>query len=158
MAARTGWIRVSTPTETSTAPTTGMSFHAHASGIPRIAKYGSHAALVMRPKAPWPMKHAATAMRRIQCRMSESDEAIDSSRSIMPYPPGRGCRTGGSVASRPTAHRPGLLLHGLQIDLCHSLADLAPEGHPVLTGAAEMDAGIDARVRALTGRLREARK
>src|SRR2546428_5699302 len=147
MTARTGWIRVSTPTETSTAQTTGMSFHAHASGIPKIAKYGSHAALVMRPKAPWPMKHAATEMRR--SRVSESDEAIDSSRSIMPSPPGRGCRTGDSVTSRPTAHRPELLLHKLQIDLCHSLADPAPEGHPVLAGAAEMDAGIDARVRAL---------
>jgi hypothetical protein len=48
----TGWIRVSTPTEISTAPTTGMSFHAHASGMPNIAKYGTQAALVMRPKAP----------------------------------------------------------------------------------------------------------
>ncbi len=43
-----------------------MSLHAHASGMPKIAKYGSHAALVMMPKAPWPMKQAATATRRIQ--------------------------------------------------------------------------------------------
>jgi hypothetical protein len=53
MTARTGWIRVRTPIEMSPAPTTGMSFHAHASGIPTIAKYGSQAALVMTPKAPW---------------------------------------------------------------------------------------------------------
>lgn len=59
-------MRVSTPTEMSTTPTTGIIFHAHASGIPKIAKYGSQAALVMTPKAPWPMKHAATATRRIQ--------------------------------------------------------------------------------------------
>lgn len=37
-----------TPTETSTAPTTGMSLHAHASGTPTTAKYGTQAALVMR--------------------------------------------------------------------------------------------------------------
>ena len=67
MTARTGWNRVSTPTEMSTAPTMGMIFHAHASGMPTIAKYGSQAALVMMPKAPWPMKQAATATRRIQC-------------------------------------------------------------------------------------------
>jgi hypothetical protein len=33
-------------------PTTGISFHAHASGMPKIAKYGTQAALVMSPKAP----------------------------------------------------------------------------------------------------------
>jgi hypothetical protein len=66
MTARTGWIRVSTPTEMSTTPTTGMSLHAHASGMPKIAKYGTQAAFVMMPKAPWPMKQAATATRRIQ--------------------------------------------------------------------------------------------
>ena len=64
--ARTGWNSVRTPTVMSTVPTMGMSLHAHASGMPRIAKYGSHAALVMTPKAPWPMKQAATATRRIQ--------------------------------------------------------------------------------------------
>jgi len=50
----------------STTPTTGMSFHANGSGIPKTAKYGSHAALVMTPKAPCPMKQAATATRRDQ--------------------------------------------------------------------------------------------
>ena len=50
----------------STVPTTGMSRHAHASGMPKIPKYGNHASFVMMPKAPWPMKQAATATRRIQ--------------------------------------------------------------------------------------------
>jgi len=43
---------VRTPTVMSTVPTMGMSLHAHASGMPKIAKYGSHAAFVMMPKAP----------------------------------------------------------------------------------------------------------
>src|SRR5262245_29053175 len=67
MTALMGWIRVRRPTEMSTAPTTGISFHAHASGMPKVAKYGSHEALVMTPNAPWPMKHAATATRKIHC-------------------------------------------------------------------------------------------
>src|SRR5207244_13604523 len=74
-----------------------MSLHAHASGIRKIAKYGSHAALVMTPKAPWPMKQAATAMRRVQCNIAEVVEPINSSRSIMsssPPPPDRGAPCG----------------------------------------------------------------
>jgi hypothetical protein len=54
----------------STVPTIGMRRHAHASGIPKIAKYGTHAALVMIPKVPWPMKQAATATRSIQCSIA----------------------------------------------------------------------------------------
>src|SRR5215510_8307732 len=108
----------------STAPMTGMSLHAHASGMPKIPKYGTQAALVIKPKAPWPMKQAATATRRIQCSVTVSSS----------------------------------LLGRQEIELRHALAHLAPEGHPVLAGAAEMDAGIDARVRALAGRLGEARE
>jgi hypothetical protein len=43
---------VRTPTVMSTVPTMGMSLHAHAFGMPKIVKYGSHAAFVMMPKAP----------------------------------------------------------------------------------------------------------
>src|SRR5262249_37589077 len=57
---------------------------------------------------------------------------------------------------RPAA--PSLLLGRQQIELRHAFAHPAPEGHPVLAGAAEMDARIDARIRALARRLREARE
>src|SRR5207244_13201208 len=67
-------------------------------------------------------------------------------------------RAGDSGTSRPTAHRPSSLLHGLKVDLRHSFADFAPELEPVLAGAAEMDPGIHPRVRALTRRLGKARE
>jgi hypothetical protein len=40
------------PIEMSTPPTTGINRHAHGSGIPQTAKYGSQAGLVMIPNAP----------------------------------------------------------------------------------------------------------
>jgi hypothetical protein len=54
------------PAAMSTAPTTGMSFHAQCSGIPTTPKYGTHAAFVVMPNAPWPMKHADAATRKHQ--------------------------------------------------------------------------------------------
>src|SRR4030095_8701134 len=66
MTARIGWISVRMPIEMSTTPTIGINRHAHGSGIPQTPKYGTQAALVMMPNAPWPMKQAATPTRRIQ--------------------------------------------------------------------------------------------
>ena len=54
------------PAAMSTVPTTGMSFNAQSAGMPTTPKYGTHAAFVMMPKAPWPMKHAAAATRKHQ--------------------------------------------------------------------------------------------
>ena len=54
------------PTVTSTAPISGISRHAQDAGMPTTAKYGSHAALVMKPNAPWPMKHRPAPTRRLQ--------------------------------------------------------------------------------------------
>ena len=61
-----GLNKVSTPSVISITPMTGMRAQAHASEIPATAKYGTHAALVIMPKAPWPMNSAVTAMRKIQ--------------------------------------------------------------------------------------------
>src|SRR4030095_5284808 len=66
MTARTGWISVRMPIEMSTPPTTGINRHAHGSGIPQTAKYGSPAGFGRVPKRPGPMKQAATPTRRIQ--------------------------------------------------------------------------------------------
>src|SRR4030095_14303003 len=68
-----------------------------------------------------------------------------------------------SAGSGPPERRRGRsrrrsLPRGLQVQRHRSLADLASEHEPVLAGAAEMDAGIDARVGALPSRLREARE
>src|SRR6266849_6427666 len=189
MAARAGWTRVSTPTEMSTTPTTGMSFHANGSGIPKIAKYGSHAALVMTPKAPWPMKHAATATRRIQCSIPMAGGAVSSSsrpgdrssndlpwrvavRSIMALPsevsehpvpsaPAEEARAPtGDSRSQAARRRTALasLPDGLEVERRRPLSDLPPQDEPVLTGTAEMDAGIDPGVGALPRRLRETRE
>src|SRR5713226_8916687 len=183
MAARAGWTRVSTPTEMSTTPTTGMSCHANGSGIPKIAKYGSHAALVMTPKAPWPMKHAATATRRIQCSIPMAGGAVSSSsrpgdrssndlpwrvavRSIMALPsevsehpvpsaPAEEARAPtGDSRSQAARRRTALasLPDGLEVERRRPLSDLPPQDEPVLTGTAEVDAGIDPGVGALPRR------
>src|SRR5262245_33933842 len=47
----------------STRPTIGISSKAQPAPIPTTLKYGTHAALPIRPNAPWPMKHMAAATR-----------------------------------------------------------------------------------------------
>jgi hypothetical protein len=65
-AARRGDSSAEIPRAMSTAPTSGISTHARGSGMPTRPKYGTQAALVMTPKAPWPTNSAATATRQIQ--------------------------------------------------------------------------------------------
>src|SRR4030095_8226627 len=89
MTARIGWGRVRMPIEMSTTPTIGITRHAHGSGIPQIPKYGTQAALVMMPNAPWPMKQTATPTRRIQWTIVSAPAVLL-----------------GAIASRALRHRP----------------------------------------------------
>src|SRR6266852_1546056 len=64
--ARMGLTNASVLSAISMTPMSGMRVQVHAAEMPATAKYGSHAALVIMPKAPWPMNSAATARRKIQ--------------------------------------------------------------------------------------------
>src|SRR5690349_4638055 len=54
------------PTVISTVPTRGISLQASSDGIPTTPKYGTQAALVAIPNAPWPTNSAAHATRNMQ--------------------------------------------------------------------------------------------
>src|SRR6185503_17077883 len=98
------------------------------------------------------MKQAATATRRIQCKVAEV-EATDA------IPPAEEPRAPtGDSATRHRSAPMALLPHGLEVQRRRSLTDLAPESQPILAGATEMDPGIDPGVGALARRLREARE
>src|SRR6185295_4288628 len=73
--------------------------------------------------------------------------------------PGSGCRRTPRASREASGGLvPASLLHGLEIERGGPLSDLAAQDEPVLTGAPEVDAGIDSGVGALPRRVGEARE